>query len=572
MKHPVFALVWQTWRLSRRWYSWVLPVALMIGFAILNIQPRGLPPGAPAQLLLAPAVFMLIFSLAAFASLLAISMGNRNGFPFHFEYRLPISNFTLVIIPMLVLSLLCSSLYFIPMALFRVIYGLPFPLLPASALMAATVVFLVTGSWATTNTTVRSIAITLSYVLAISLFSIFDPVDMSSRILQPEQRNPQLLTNLIRLTGGEYAVLLAVSLCAVAIVLSSVKRQRCGDAVLGTWKKPVLVEQVTEVAATKADSVKGAGLMETLSDKVKIPCPTGKAWQAEIWAETKRYAAPIGIMSAALAVCIPVMVYTAGKMAWTSLLNIVYTAPLIVFFCGIGMSLFNRRQASGGYMNVFESSRPLRTLKLAAIQLVIVAIATGIGIVLVETSLRLSEPMTMGLDDLLFRIDDALPAMSHDSLLTTLAAGVVLGVYYLCIIALFSCLHSCSVFWGRKFLIGVMVLAFYGINLTVLILTGEAGLQTIINNIWGFAVLVWGITAMAAARILYLKVLTLRGAGIALALWGIFVVCAFSSVAVLDRPLATVAPELQALIAALLLLPLTFFSLTLWCYDRLRHG
>ena len=35
--------------------------------------------------------------------------------------------------------------------------------------------------------------------------------------------------------------------------------------------------------------------------------------------------------------------------------------------------------------------------------------------------------------------------------------------------------------------------------------------------------------------------------------------------------LLTLAPELKALNAALLTLPLTLFLCTIWCYDRLRH-
>ena len=39
----------------------------------------------------------------------------------------------------------------------------------------------------------------------------------------------------------------------------------------------------------------------------------------------------------------------------------------------------------------------------------------------------------------------------------------------------------------------------------------------------------------------------------------------------LDVHLPSLPPELQALNAALLTLPLTLFLATVWCYDRLRH-
>jgi hypothetical protein len=54
-------------------------------------------------------------------------------------------------------------------------------------------------------------------------------------------------------------------------------------------------------------------------------------------------------------------------------------------------------------------------------------------------------------------------------------------------------------------------------------------------------------------------------------IWSIGLLGACLMLARLDVHLLTQPPELQALIAALLTLPLTLFLCTVWCYDRLRH-
>ena len=93
MKHPIHALIWQSWRMSRRWYLLVLVIATYLGWIILNLKgPTFLDPGN-YQLLNANFVFIIIFSLACLSTHLAISMGNKNGFPFSFEYRLPVSTY-----------------------------------------------------------------------------------------------------------------------------------------------------------------------------------------------------------------------------------------------------------------------------------------------------------------------------------------------------------------------------------------------------------------------------------------------------------------------------------------------
>src|SRR6185369_6691681 len=125
MRHPVLGLLWHNWRLSRRWYLLILAIALAANFTIMNVVPRNMANLPERRELMASGTVVLLTLLALFTTLVAISLGGRAGFPMRFEFRLPARTAVLVGVPMLMLSVLCASLYAIPMLLDRIFYGLP---------------------------------------------------------------------------------------------------------------------------------------------------------------------------------------------------------------------------------------------------------------------------------------------------------------------------------------------------------------------------------------------------------------------------------------------------------------
>ena len=73
------------WRMSRRWYVPVLLIAIVFGEIVL--QDARNPEGA------AVGVSLLMVLLAGLATLSAMSLSNKEGFPFRYQYRQPVSTF-----------------------------------------------------------------------------------------------------------------------------------------------------------------------------------------------------------------------------------------------------------------------------------------------------------------------------------------------------------------------------------------------------------------------------------------------------------------------------------------------
>src|SRR5690606_10486360 len=127
--------------------------------------------------------------------------------------------------------------------------------------------------------------------------------------------------------------------------------------------------------------------------------------------------------------------------------------PLLLYFAGIGIGLFNRRMAHGGYMNAFEAARPSSTLQLASIQILMCALALTLGMACIDLALQLSAPLTEGMPESRLRLASLISPLPEASLAVAAMNQLMELLLFLSVIALFSCLHSCSVFWGRRVLV-----------------------------------------------------------------------------------------------------------------------
>ncbi len=568
MGHPVIALIWQSWRLSRRWYLWVLVVAIAGDLFIMSraAAMMGDRPGmagldvATVHGLLAQPVVMLNFALAIFTTLLAVSIGSKSGFPLTFEFRLPINTPVLVAVPMLVLAALCASLYFLPILLCRLLYGIPLPLLPAVMLLGTLVVILLSCSWATTSTTSRAFAIMLGIFNSLWLFAVLDPVNLPKASREMPRFDPGILA----LTPMGYGVLAFIALVLFGIALASIRRQRRGE------ETALLQLPRTRQAQQSTIAPRIAAAVEWMSDLVTPSCPTASPLRAELWLELKRQVMPVLLLSVPVAALIP-LVFALGITPDTTFTKLDYVFPLSILFGGVGIATFNRRLATFGYMSAFEGTRGMTTLSLTLLQLL--ALAGGIlsGIALVCVSLHLS---SQGLDEpgeLAMRLQALLSPAGRGNFLLVLSTALMQLVMFVSAVALLACVHTWAVVWGRVLPYGAGIVAIYGAIKTVSVVMGSVPLEEIKRHIWGFALGIFALTLLALGRTLQRKILSPRAGLVALLCWGLFLACSLYSLASKDIVLPHQAPELQALNAALLLLPLTLFILLLWSYDRLRH-
>src|SRR5262245_49699819 len=125
----------------------------------------------------------------------------------------------------------------------------------------------------------------------------------------------------------------------------------------------------------------------------------------------------------------------------------------------------------------------MSTLALAAIQMLSIAGATLIGIVLVCASVHFASGlvdvpgnMALGIRQMLLDTQEASPAF----LFTTLVAelGTFLGALMLLV-----CIHTWSVVWGRWIPYGAGMLAIYGAAQAIRVVSGNATLEEIKHHL-----------------------------------------------------------------------------------------
>lgn len=571
MRHPILAMIWQSWRLSRRWYLLILSISMLICWLILNAEPR------PA-VLLDPREFQLfqgnnavfaILGIAGFSTLLTISTGSKDGFPFSFEFRLPASSFILTAAPMLFLGLLSASLYFIPLAVYRVLVDIPFPLLPGSVLVFTYVLILLCCTWTVSNKSVRWIAIEISTVFFIVLMAWFKPISLGA--MSPEDKI-YFSANVLSLDRFEYFILLFVSFLLLVITVSGVSKKRFGESAQFLERN----QQGGEYSSINVNRIGKAfsptALTATVKNKMAINCPTTKAWHAEVWYEFSRHVIPVVLLCIALTLSTPVLFLLGAAADWRVAIDIPRAFPFIIFFVGVGLAIINRRQAHGGYFNVFEGSRSLSTGQLASVQIFTIAIVTAMGMALVNTSLSLSDLLLGDFSGYSQDFPRFIAPLQKTTFLLQLNNYFLGFVVHTSIIAAFSCLHSCSVLWGRKFQVLTVVLILAAITMISRVLAEEIEIQAISILIWSVSILITAVTIIVMLRILWLQVISKRSALNLVMAWTVFFVSSFFNLGQRGYDFPTAVPALSALNFALLLLPLMLWVLTLWCYARLRHA
>jgi hypothetical protein len=102
-------------------------------------------------------------------------------------------------------------------------------------------------------------------------------------------------------------------------------------------------------------------------------------------------------------------------------------------------------------------------------------------------------------------------------------------------------------------------------------LTHESAGAFVVQNMWWLAAATLLLTLVLAARVSALRLFSAKSATLTLLAWLLGVAAAVLMLKRLGVHLLTQPPELKALNAALLTLPLTLFLCTVWCQDRLRH-
>jgi hypothetical protein len=558
MKHPAVALLWHCWRLSRRWYLVMLTITLGVHFMLLNLRLPGMESMPNLQELQATGVTIVTLLLAAFTTLIATSLGGSTGFPFRFEYRLPVSTSTLVGVPIATLAALHASLFVIPVLLSQLIYGIPLPVLAGGLIITTMAALLVAASWSTATVSMRSMALILAAVGGSTLMRSMQPFHLNDAGVGTQPFYPDF----IALSGSQYLVL-ALVLCGLyAITVYCVGLQRQG----ARWRLLPVRRAGTERKRKTFNEV----FTEYAGNVLHVPAHVNSPWQAELWLELKRYGMPVLALGLLFALVTPLFPHLSKLIQFPNAALLAMSGPVAVFFYGMGTAVFNRRSVTGGYMSAFEGTRRLGTLQMAGVQLGTLGISIALSIALIAITFRLSAPLYDDVGAPWRWAADVLEYASAAAPLQRLSIAVVTLVAYFGIIAFYFCLHSCSTFWGGKALFGTLVFLIVAAVFAHIALSGEGG-DFVAQSMWWIAAVTLALTVFLVVRAVSLKLMSARGTIGSLLFWAVALVCAYTVYEGLNLHFPGLAPELMALNAALWTMPLTLLLGTAWCYDRLRH-
>jgi hypothetical protein len=560
MRHASAGLLWHAWRLSRRWYLLILAVAVAIHFTIMNLAPAGMADLPDLREHLAPGSIVLALILALFSTLVAISLGGRAGFPMRFEFRLPQSTALLVGMPMLLLGTLCASLYAIPLLASRLLYGLPMPVMAGTALIATVSVLLAAASWATTTNTTRGIALILAVTTSTKLMTSLQPFHFRNGTRAGE---PVFGPDVIFLSPVQYALLALLIIALYGLTVRSVALQRQGER----WR----ITRARRLTGTPVAGRSSSSLVDRASDLLRIPSPVSSPQAAELWVECKRLGIPLLAMSVLLALLMPVLPWTDSVLNANGAPLLATAAPVVLFFTGVGLGIFNRRTAAGGYMNPFEGTRAIGTLQMAGIQLGSLGTALLLGTGIIGASMWLSSPLYVDQGPLWSRVAGLIGAMRGGTLAQQAGAASSLTAGFFAVMAFLFCVHSCSTFWGRKVMYGALAFLIYAVLFAHAALTSERAGEFVAGNMWGLAAATLVLTLLLLSGVTRLRLFTLKAGAITLLAWLAGVAGAVMMLERLDVRVLNLPLELQVLNAALMTLPLTLLLCTVWCYDRLRH-
>src|SRR5262245_5164843 len=143
MRSPVFAMLWENWRLTRVEAAWKLAFGIVGPLAVLGLTAT-LAPAANATrysriMTDSAAIAMTLLVLPHFIgwrSLLRLN-GGQPGFPLYLHYSRPLRTAVIVGLPMVYLTAVSWAIYLVSALLLRVTSGFAFPLLPVAVWMAA---------------------------------------------------------------------------------------------------------------------------------------------------------------------------------------------------------------------------------------------------------------------------------------------------------------------------------------------------------------------------------------------------------------------------------------------------
>ena len=542
---PVFAAVWESWRLTR-WQLVLVPAFATFCGVLLARNAVGI------------LAYVIILAASVAMALALPSFGKCPGFPLSKAFARPIRTAVLVAAPLTYLFLAAAACYLVPALVVWVTTGAALPLMPAATAVGALAVLVAGSSWATRNATARTGLAVAALVLAGVMIRTLDPFREAGGAFSAKVASRHLFV----LSGRGYLTVLVFVALTYLWIWVTVTRQRHGE------------DNLAASDATSKPSPKDRGdILETIRDTcvrvLRWHCPVSSPAAAEIWFELQSYGIPVLVIGTVLALCIPALISWGNAVH--SLIPVVIAACTLAapFLVGVGSSIWNRRNSSGANLSAFEAARSIGTAELIGLRVLVTSACIFATWLLMAASLWLSLPLLTGLHLPGTPAERALDLI-HRYGVRLLSGAVAAFILLATLLGILAALRALASSYGLRLWIAALCLVIYIAGVTVAFAQGAIGGMAIDANLYALAIAISTGTILVARGVLTAGILGRRQLALAVLPWGLF------SALYLDLLRASGAmdtsPALVTLALSASLLPLLAMGAAPWALSLIRHG
>ena len=395
----------------------------------------------------------------------------------------------------------CAVLYLIPMIVLRTAFGVPFPLLPVAASLAAIRLVFTTCLWWTENSTMQKVGLVSAGVLAFSVMRRMNPVNLPGNDFPPDRWPDMFAFSL-----ADYGLIAFVIVAAIGVTIVGVERQRRGDDQFSILRRGVGVFRFTAIP-------RWVGFW------FQAPCPTSSPIRAQLWFEMKCTGVPVLSIGVMLAMGIPVLLSVANAYRW----DLAVLFAMLSFFPPVKIGLLSifriQRKQGSAYLGTFDATRALGTAQLVGLKIVVTVLCILGAWIVIGTSLWFSLPIVSDFADFGSRQSILAGALADQPIYRLAALAVVASIHLSAAAALLASVEVFFVLHAKRLIIGLLALGLY-VLVSVFAVTGDwVGPSFVEAHAWIIAVLIPIGAVYVHRRALADRIFTLRQTGASVLMW-----------------------------------------------------
>ncbi len=546
MRTAATAMLWESWRLTRRQMAFGILIAIVGGGAFIALNAAADRDRSATIVLLL--IMVLSLPMSRWVGL------DRGGFPFYLGYARPIPTWLLAGLPMAYHAISCAALYLIPIIVLRTAFGIPFPLLPLAASLAAIRLVFTTCHWWARDRTVQLVGLVSAGVLGFFIIRRLRPVNLPGNDLPPE-RWPDMFA----FSWADYGVIAFAIAAAIGVTIVGVERQRRGD-------------DQFDFFGSGGNTAWFPRVPNWLDGLFRAPCPTSSPTRAQLWFEMKFVGIRVLALGVALAAGIPLLLSLANAYRWDPAIILAVASPLAPLFVGITSTFGIRHEQGISYMSPFDATRAIGTARLVGLKVFVTVVCLLGAWIVIGTSLWVSLPLFSDVNDfgqLKSEIAATLSALPSYRLAGMAAVALI---QFSTAVAFLATKQVFLALYGRRAILGLMGLALYFLAAVTAVSRDWVGASFVEAHAWAIAALIPVGTLFLFREALADRILAQRHTAGAVLVWAGFAATSLaplrdSAVLPSGMPLA-----FMALAASLSLLPLAAFALAPWSFGLIRHS